>query len=112
MDRREVLKLGLGSAIASAGATEGARSAVPIVVPIIDTHIHLFDSTRTAASLGHRQMTQLSISRRFPATINRSHGRLESLERSQSKRVRSKTITIGCCSRLPIILLSSGWWGI
>jgi len=47
MDRREVLKLGLGFAIASAGATAEARSAVPIIVPIIDTHIHLFDPTRT-----------------------------------------------------------------
>ena len=43
MDRREVLKLGLGFAIASIRATAEARSAVPI----IDTHIHLFDPTRT-----------------------------------------------------------------
>jgi len=47
MDRREVLKLGLGFAIARVGATTDARSAVPIIVPIIDTHIHLFDPTRT-----------------------------------------------------------------
>ena len=42
MDRREVLKLGLGFAIASMGETVAARSTVPI----IDTHIHLFDPTR------------------------------------------------------------------
>src|ERR1700687_1169640 len=42
MDRREVLKLGLGFAIASVGATAEARSAVPI----IDTHTPLFDPTR------------------------------------------------------------------
>jgi predicted TIM-barrel fold metal-dependent hydrolase len=42
MDRRDVLKLGLGFAVASVGATVEARSAVPI----IDTHIHLFDPTR------------------------------------------------------------------
>src|SRR5260370_177024 len=57
-------------------------------------------------------MTQSSISRRFPATMNRSHGRLESLERSQSKRVRSKTITIGCCNRPPNIPWSLGWVGM
>jgi L-fuconolactonase len=44
MDRREVLKLGLGFAIASMGAKVEARSTVPI----IDTHIHLFDTTRAA----------------------------------------------------------------
>ena len=43
MDRRKVLKLGLGLAVAGAGGTVEARSAVPI----IDTHIHLFDPTRT-----------------------------------------------------------------
>ncbi len=42
MDRREVLKLGLGFAIASMGETVEARRTVPI----IDTHIHLFDPTR------------------------------------------------------------------
>jgi L-fuconolactonase len=43
MDRREVLKLVLGCAVASVGATAEAGSTVPI----IDTHIHLFDPTRT-----------------------------------------------------------------
>jgi L-fuconolactonase len=43
MDRREVLKLGLGFAIAGVGATIEARSTLPI----IDSHIHLFDPTRT-----------------------------------------------------------------
>ena len=42
MDRREVLKLGLGFAIASVGATVEARGTTAI----IDTHIHLFDPTR------------------------------------------------------------------
>jgi L-fuconolactonase len=42
MDRRQVLKLGLGLAITSLGATVEARRTVPI----IDTHIHLFDPTR------------------------------------------------------------------
>ena len=42
MDRREVLKLGLGFAVASVGSVEGSRT-----IPIIDTHIHLFDPTRT-----------------------------------------------------------------
>jgi L-fuconolactonase len=42
MDRRDVLKLGLGLAIASVGATAGRRPT-----PIIDTHMHLFDPTRT-----------------------------------------------------------------
>jgi L-fuconolactonase len=43
MNRREVLKLGTGFAMASIGAMGEARSASPI----IDTHIHLFDPTRT-----------------------------------------------------------------
>jgi L-fuconolactonase len=44
MDRREVLKLGLGFAVASMGAKVEARSTVSI----IDAHIHLFDTTRAA----------------------------------------------------------------
>jgi L-fuconolactonase len=42
IDRREVLKLGVGFAMANMGATGEARSAAPI----IDTHIHLFDPMR------------------------------------------------------------------
>lgn len=42
MDRREALKLALGFAVASLGPTAQARRPVPI----IDTHIHLFDPTR------------------------------------------------------------------
>lgn len=42
MNRREVLKLGLGLAVVSVGAMAEARNTVPI----IDTHIHLFDPTR------------------------------------------------------------------
>ena len=42
MDRRQVLKLGLGLAITSLGRTVEARRTVPI----IDAHIHLFDTTR------------------------------------------------------------------
>jgi len=54
MKRREVLRLGVGFAVASAvGATAEASHAIPssipipIAIPIIDTHIHLFDPTRT-----------------------------------------------------------------
>ena len=50
MQRREILRLGLGYVAASVGAMAEARSTVPIQVPIsypiIDTHIHLFDPTR------------------------------------------------------------------
>ena len=42
MERREVLKLGLGFAAATAGALAETRCGIPI----IDTHIHLFDPTR------------------------------------------------------------------
>jgi L-fucono-1,5-lactonase len=47
MDRREVLRLGAGFAVASAiGAGGQTSDAAPIANPIIDTHIHLFDPTR------------------------------------------------------------------
>jgi L-fuconolactonase len=47
VDRREALKLGFGFAVASIGAMAEARPAMPIpAMPIIDTHIHLFDPTR------------------------------------------------------------------
>jgi L-fuconolactonase len=44
MDRREVLRLGMGFAVTSAA---GAMSEASHAIQIIDTHIHLFDPTRT-----------------------------------------------------------------
>jgi L-fucono-1,5-lactonase len=44
MDRREVLKFGLSSCVVL--AARGAAAAVDAAIPIIDTHIHLFDTTR------------------------------------------------------------------
>jgi L-fuconolactonase len=44
MQRREFLKF--GAALAGASATERAVDALPPAIPIIDTHIHLFDPGR------------------------------------------------------------------
>ena len=53
--------------MSSIGAIGDALSAAPIIkFPIIDTHIHLFDPTRTGVSLGRRKMTRPFISRALP----------------------------------------------
>jgi L-fuconolactonase len=44
MQRRELLKL--GAAIAGGWATSRVGAALPPAIPIIDTHIHLFDPGR------------------------------------------------------------------
>ena len=44
MQRREFLKS--GAALAGAWATGRVGDALPPAIPIIDTHIHLFDNTR------------------------------------------------------------------
>jgi predicted TIM-barrel fold metal-dependent hydrolase len=44
MERRELLKL--GAAIAGGWATSRLSEALPPAIPIIDTHIHLFDPGR------------------------------------------------------------------
>lgn len=44
MDRREVLKFGLSSCVVL--AARGSVASVDPAIPIIDTHIHLFDTTR------------------------------------------------------------------
>jgi L-fuconolactonase len=49
MNRREVLKLGLSSCAVL--AARGAAAMVDPAIPIIDTHIHLFDPTRPGGVL-------------------------------------------------------------
>jgi L-fuconolactonase len=69
MERREVLKLGLGMAIATVGATFEA----PRTVPIIDTHIHLFDPTRTGGVPWPPQDDAVIFKSALPSRLGKCH---------------------------------------
>ena len=61
MDRREVLKVGLsGCAMLAA---KGAAAAVDPAIPIIDTHIHLFDTAGPREFHGRKKVTLSCTSR-------------------------------------------------
>jgi L-fuconolactonase len=60
MQRRELLKL--GAAIAGGWATSRVAEAFPRPIPVIDTHIHLFDPGRPGACPGRRRPTPRSTS--------------------------------------------------
>ena len=80
MQRREFLKS--GAALAGAWPTGPVNNALPPAIPIIDTHIHLFDPDVQGAFRGLRKPTPRSTRLPCPSDTKVLQARLEWLARS------------------------------